>query len=217
MPVLNQRLRVEFFPWQAVNQQNAPLNQRKIAEVGSGKPSNGAGWRAVNQLNQHYFCLLSEKNRDWPREVSMTAQISAYGRLVADPETRTTGKGTSMAMARLAVSLPCNAATDGQATFWLGVIAFGKQADALAKHQKGDLVSVAGNMQINQWTGQDGGTQQGYQVIADSVLSARTVRPGGKAGQQGQATGALRRAHEHQAPTTGHEGYDQTPPYNDDF
>ncbi|ENL1644274.1 hypothetical protein AB4U30_003908 [Raoultella ornithinolytica] len=70
MPVLNQRQRVEFFPWQAVNQQNAPLNQRKITEVGSGKPSNGAGWRAVNQLNQlnqlnqHYFCLLSEKNRD---------------------------------------------------------------------------------------------------------------------------------------------------------
>ena len=131
MPVLNQRQRVEFFPWQAVNQQNAPLNQRKIAEVGSGKPSNGAGWRAVNQLNQlnqHYFCLLSEKKqRLTEREVSMTAQISAYGRLVADPETRTTGKGTSMAMARLAVSLPCNAAADGQATFWLGVIAFGKQ------------------------------------------------------------------------------------------
>ena len=99
----------------------------------------------------------------------------------------------------------------------MGVIAFGKQADALAKHHKEDLVSVAGNMQINQWTGQDGGTQQGYQVIADSVLSARAVRPGGKAGQQGQATDALRRAHEHQAPITGHEGYDQTPPYDDDF
>ncbi len=129
MPILNQHQRVEFFPWQAVNQQNAPLNQRKIAEVGSGKPSNGAGWRAVNQLNQlnqHYFCLLSEKKqRLAEREVSMAAQISAYGRLVADPETRTTGKGTSMAMARLAVSLPCNAAADGQATFWLGVIAFG--------------------------------------------------------------------------------------------
>jgi len=71
MPVLNQRQRVEFFPWQAVNQQNAPLNQRKITEVGSGKPSNGAGWRAVNQLsqlNQPYFWLFSEKNRDWPRE-----------------------------------------------------------------------------------------------------------------------------------------------------
>lgn len=108
----------------------------------------------------------------------MTAQISAYGRLVADPNTRTTGKGTNMAMARLAVPLPCNASGDGQATFWLGVLAFGKQADALALHVKGDLVSVSGNMQLNQWTGQDGGTQQGYQVLADSVISARTVRPG---------------------------------------
>lgn len=147
----------------------------------------------------------------------MTAQISAYGRLVADPETRTTGKGTNMAMARLAVSLPCNAAEDGQATFWLGVIAFGKQADALARHQKGDLVSVAGNMQINQWTGQDGRTQQGYQVLADSVISARTVRPGGKAGQQGQATNALQRAREQRPPVIGHEDFDQTPPFDDGF
>jgi single-stranded DNA-binding protein len=120
-------------------------------------------------------------------------------------------------MARLAVALPCNAAENGEATFWLGVIAFGKQADALAKHRKGDLVSVAGNMQLNQWAGQDGGTQQVYQVIADSILSARTVRPGGKAGQKGQATDALRRAHEQQPPTTGYEGFDRTPPYNDDF
>lgn len=91
----------------------------------------------------------------------MTAQISAYGRLVADPQTRTTTNGNNMAMARLAVSLPCNAAEAGELTFWLGVIAFGKQADALAKHQKGDLVSVAGNMKLIQWAGQDGGAKQG--------------------------------------------------------
>lgn len=55
----------------------------------------------------------------------MTAQISAYGRLVADPQIRTTGKGTNMAMARLAVVQPCNSEGNGEATFWLGVIAFG--------------------------------------------------------------------------------------------
>lgn len=66
-------------------------------------------------------------------------------------------------------------------------------------------MSVAGNMQLNQWTGQDGGTQQGHKVIADSVLSARTVRQGGRAGQQGQATDALRQAHEQQPPATGYE------------
>jgi hypothetical protein len=70
-------------------------------------------------------------------------------------------KGTNMAMARLALELPCNAADNGEATFWPGVIAFGRQADALAKHRKGDLVSVAGNMQLNQWTGQDDTVQQG--------------------------------------------------------
>ena len=93
------------------------------------------------------------------------------------------------------------------ATFWLAVTAFGRQAQALAKHQKGDLVSVAGNMQVNQWTGNDGGTQTGYQVIADSVISARTARPSGKKGQQGQAIDALRRAQEPMPTGTGNEGW----------
>lgn len=110
----------------------------------------------------------------------MTAQISAHGRIVADVTTRTTANGKEMAMARLAVNLPCNNADEGQATYWLGVVAFGKQAEALAKHSKGDMISVAGNMQLNQWTGQDGVKKEQAQVIADSVISAKTVRPGGR-------------------------------------
>ena len=124
----------------------------------------------------------------------MTAQIAAYGRLVDDPQVKQTSKGTPMTLARMAVSLPCSQAQDGQATLWLSVIAFGKQADSLAKHQKGDVASVSGTMQVSQWTGQNGETRQGWQVIADSVISARTARPGGKKGQQGQATDALNRA-----------------------
>ncbi|MCL6954302.1 single-stranded DNA-binding protein, partial [Escherichia coli] len=79
----------------------------------------------------------------------MTAQIAAYGRLVDDPQVKQTSKGTAMTLARMAVSLPCSQAQDGQATLWLSVLAFGKQADALARHEKGDLISVAGNMQIS--------------------------------------------------------------------
>ncbi|STF94844.1 putative single-stranded DNA-binding protein (SSB) (Helix-destabilizing protein) [Escherichia coli] len=123
----------------------------------------------------------------------MTAQIAAYGRLVDDPQVKQTSKGTPMTLVRMAVSVPCHNADDGQATLWLAVTAFGKQADHLAKHQKGDLISVAGNMQISQWTGQNGETRQRWQVIADSVISARTVRPGGgqrKHTGQPQNTGA---------------------------
>ena len=66
----------------------------------------------------------------------MTAQISAYGRLVADPQLKTTSKGTPMALVSMAVPIPCNQADDGQATMWLSVLAFGRQADGLAKHCK---------------------------------------------------------------------------------
>ncbi|HID3153365.1 single-stranded DNA-binding protein [Klebsiella pneumoniae] len=148
----------------------------------------------------------------------MTAQLSAYGRLVADPQTRTTANGTSMAMGRLAVALPCHAAEGGEVTFWLGVVAFGKQADALAGHVKGDLVSVAGAMQVNQWAGKDGGTQQGYQVVADSVISAKTVRPGGK---RSASAGTDNKGHTTQ-PAPGWEIYDtpdafdQRPPFDDE-
>lgn len=150
----------------------------------------------------------------------MTAQISAYGRLVADPQTRTTASGTSMAMGRLAVALPCHAAEGGEVTFWLGVVAFGKQADALAGHVKGDLVSVAGAMQVNQWTGKDGGIQQGYQVVADSVISARTARPGGKRAESVKASGASRGHATQSAPGweiyNTPDDFDQRPPFDDE-
>ncbi|EIY2807455.1 TPA: single-stranded DNA-binding protein [Escherichia coli] len=109
----------------------------------------------------------------------MTAQIAAYGRLIDDPQTKQTSKGTPMTLARMAVSLPCSQAQDGQATLWLSVLAFGKQADQLAGHEKGNVISVSGTMQVSQWTGQNGETRQGYQVIADSVISAKTARPSG--------------------------------------
>ena len=94
----------------------------------------------------------------------MTAQISAYGRLVADPQLKTTSKAHKWRWRVWRSPLPCNQADDGTATMWLSVLAFGRQADALAKHHKGELVSVAGNMQVSQWTGQNGETRQGWQV-----------------------------------------------------
>ncbi|NDO80211.1 single-stranded DNA-binding protein [Citrobacter sp. NCU1] len=141
----------------------------------------------------------------------MTAQMAAYGRVVSEVQSKTTGNGGTMAFTRLAVALPCRAAENGETTMWLGVTAFGRQADALVRHQKGDLVSVSGQLQVNQWTGQGGEIQSGYALVADSVVSVRTARPGGKKGQQGQATDALKRAQEQQS----RNEYDQTPPDDD--
>lgn len=145
----------------------------------------------------------------------MAAQISAYGRLVADPQTRTTANGKSMAMARLAVALPCHTAQNNEATYWLGVVAFGNQADILAKHHKGDMISVAGNMQLNQWKGQDGAQKEQPQVIADSIISAKTSRPGRSSAtppQSGQPPAAPG-WDIYNTP----EQYDQRPPFDDEM
>lgn len=140
----------------------------------------------------------------------MTAQISAYGRLVADPQTRTTANGKSMAMARLAVALPCHTAQNNEATYWLGIVAFGSQADTLAKHSKGDMISIAGNMQLNQWSGQDGVQKEQPQVIADSIISARTSRPGNR-----KTTSKPQQSGQTHSAAPGWEHYQQ-PPFDDE-
>ncbi|EHI3194103.1 TPA: single-stranded DNA-binding protein [Salmonella enterica subsp. diarizonae serovar 61:r:-] len=141
----------------------------------------------------------------------MTAQIAAYGRIAADIQTKTTSNGNNMAFTRIAVALPCRTAENGEAVMWPGVTAFGKQADALAKHQKGDLVSVSGQLQINQWTGQDGSTHSGYALVADSVISARTVRPGGGKSKQKSGDNPPPAQHQTGTPQDGESFSDDIP------
>lgn len=58
------------------------------------------------------------------------------------------------------------------------MLCFGRAAETLARHRKGDLVSLAGRVSMNRWIGKDGGEREQLQVIADTAISARTVRPG---------------------------------------
>jgi len=105
-------------------------------------------------------------------------QASAYGRLGQDPKGIATKTGTAMCVASIAVDV---AREDADAPpLWLGIVAFGRVAEALAKHNKGDLLSVSGRVQVNRWTGNDGTRHEQLQIVADALVSARTVRPGGR-------------------------------------
>ena len=55
-----------------------------------------------------------------------------------------------------------------------------KQKEAEQLRAGNTFKNVAGNMQLNQWSGQDGVQKEQPQVIADSIVSAKTVRPGGR-------------------------------------
>ena len=105
-------------------------------------------------------------------------QVAAYGRLGQDPKSIETRSGKAMAVTSMALDLLDK---DGEShTQWLNVVTFGKVADLLYKQKKGDLVSVSGRVQINKWTNGDGQEQVQLSIIADTVISARSVRPGGR-------------------------------------
>ena len=106
----------------------------------------------------------------------MTAQIAAYGRLGADPVQRQSQAGNPWATASIAVQI---AEGDDAPPQWFQLVAFGRVAETLANHAKGDLVSVAGRLQLNRWQDRDGTDHERLQIVADTLISARSARPGG--------------------------------------
>ena len=115
----------------------------------------------------------------------MTAQIAAYGRLVFEPRTIQTRTDKPMTAARLAVAMEVYGGDDDtDATLWLDVLAFGRTAETLARSNKGDSVSVAGKLRLTRFKTSDGEDRETWQCIADSVITARSVRPSGRKRQR---------------------------------
>ena len=92
---------------------------------------------------------------------------------------------------RLTVSLPCREnGEDGEASAFFGLVAFGELAESLARHLKGDMVGAFGRVKINRFTNRDGEAREELSIMADGLVSARTVRPGG--GRKKKAVAAPR-------------------------
>ena len=105
-----------------------------------------------------------------------------YGRLGADPRAIETRTGTPMTVGNLAVDLPdrSHGAEEGTAyTLWLSVCAFGRVAEDLARCGKGQCVSVSGRLAFKRYRTRDGEAREGWQILADTVVSAATQRPRG--------------------------------------
>lgn len=148
----------------------------------------------------------------------MSAHIAAWGRLVADPVPRTGKSGKPWATARLAVTLPVPYGADDGAdapTLWLAVTVFGERlTDTLARHRKGECVSVAGTLEMRPYTARDGSQRDGWTVIADSVIGPRSPRPkgGGKPRADGNAGNAGRADPARQGPPDP-----EPPPFDDEL
>ena len=110
----------------------------------------------------------------------MSAFISAWGRLVADPEIREAKNGNSWGTARLAVNASSYKEDGEQGTLWLNVVVFRKTLpELLARHKKGECLSVSGKLEKRPYTTRSGEEREGWTVVAESVIGPRSPRPNG--------------------------------------
>ena len=103
--------------------------------------------------------------------------VSVYGRLGGNPIERQTKNGKVMVTATVAVDAVRHGADAD--TAWFNLVAFGRAAEALARHLKGDLIGCMDDLYQNRYTARDGQEREGWSLTVESIVSARTVRPGG--------------------------------------
>jgi single-strand DNA-binding protein len=113
-------------------------------------------------------------------------QASLSGRLGKDSQEIATTTGKPMTKASLAVDVSPH---NGTATVWVYLIAFGRLAEELALHVKGDIVAATGRLELSQWTAADGTERESWQLVAEALHSARLARGDAKRGRSTLAAG----------------------------
>lgn len=107
--------------------------------------------------------------------------VAIMGRLVADPELRTTTQGTNVCSFRIACDR--NFARQGeqrQADF-IDIVAWRQQAEFVSKYfQKGSLIAIEGSLQSRQYQDKNGSNRTAVEVVANNISFAGSKRQDGQ-------------------------------------
>ena len=99
--------------------------------------------------------------------------VAIMGRLVADPELRTTPQGINVCSFRIACDR--NFARQGeqrQADF-IDIVAWRSQAEFVSKYfQKGSLIAIDGSIQTRQYQDKNGNNRTAFEIVANNMLQA---------------------------------------------
>ena len=103
--------------------------------------------------------------------------ICLMGRLVRDPDLRSTPNGVSTCTFTLAVDRNYGAKDDRKTDF-IDVVAWRQTAEFAAKYlHKGSLAAVDGSLQSRQWQDKQGNNRTSWEVVADHVHFGESRRP----------------------------------------
>ena len=111
----------------------------------------------------------------------MLNRIIIMGRLVRDPELRTTQSGIPVTSFTLAVDRDFKSRESGEkSTDFIDVVAWRQTAEFVCKYfAKGRMAVAEGRLQIREWKDRDGNNRRTAEVVADNVYFGDSKRDGG--------------------------------------
>ena len=110
----------------------------------------------------------------------MLNRIIIMGRLVRDPELRTTQSGSPVTSFTLAVDRDFKSRENGEkSTDFIDVVAWRQTAEFVCKYfAKGRMAVAEGRLQIREWKDRDGNNRRTAEVVADNVYFGDSRREG---------------------------------------
>lgn len=103
--------------------------------------------------------------------------VAIMGRLVADPELRTTPAGYSVCSFRIACDRSYVQQGQQRQTDFIDIVAWRQQADFVSKYfQKGSMIAVEGSLQTRQYQDKQGSKRTAVEVVANNISFAGAKR-----------------------------------------
>ena len=103
------------------------------------------------------------------------------GRLVADPELRTTSSGNSVSSFTVAVDRSFARQGEEKQADFIDVIAWRQTAEFICKYfRKGSMIAIQGHIQTRMYEDKNGNKRKAVELIADNVSFCGTKSETGK-------------------------------------
>jgi single-strand DNA-binding protein len=101
----------------------------------------------------------------------MYNRVILVGRLVRDPEYRSTPEGVTLARMTIAVDRARNRETGERQTDFIDLVAWRQQAEfAINYLKKGRLILAEGRLQVRDWLSPQGERRRAYEVVLDRLM-----------------------------------------------
>ena len=99
--------------------------------------------------------------------------VAIMGRLVADPELRTTNSGTEVCSFRIACDRSFVRQGEQRQADFIDIVAWRHNANFVTKYfQKGSLIAIEGSLQTRQYQDKNGNNRTAVEVVASNISFA---------------------------------------------